>query len=51
VRGEISVAADASKEQILATAKAEENVARHLEGTTLRREIYVPGRLVNLVAN
>ncbi|MEO0605206.1 MAG: class I tRNA ligase family protein, partial [Myxococcota bacterium] len=49
VRGKIKVPASADKDAILATAKADENVARHLEGKTLRREIVVPGRLVNLV--
>ena len=51
LRGSISVPADASKESILETAKADPNVSRHLDGVTLRREIYVPGRLVNLVVS
>lgn len=49
VRGTISVPADAAKETILEAAKADENVARHVEGKEIRREIYVPGRLVNIV--
>ena len=49
VRGKVEIAADATKEQALAAAKADENVQQHLEGKTLRREIVVPGRLVNLV--
>jgi len=49
VRGTISVPADAAKEAILEAAKADENVARHVEGKEIRREIYVPGRLVNIV--
>jgi leucyl-tRNA synthetase len=48
-RGEIEVPADASKEDILALAKAVPNVARHLEGMQVIKEIVVPGRLVNLV--
>ena len=51
VRGKISVASDASKEQVLAAAKADANVARHLAEKTLRREVYVPGRIVNLVVS
>ncbi|MEM1125275.1 MAG: leucine--tRNA ligase [Bacteroidota bacterium] len=51
VRANIDVDASASKDAILALAKAEENVQRFLEGKTLRREIYVPGRIVNLVVN
>ncbi len=50
VRGTIQVAADASKETILEAAKDQENVARFLDGKTIRKEIYVPGRLVNFVA-
>jgi len=49
VRGTISVSADASKEDIIAAGREEENVARHLDGKDIRREIYVPGRLVNIV--
>ena len=48
-RGEIAVARDASKEDILAEAKRVPNVARHLEGMEIIKEIVVPGRLVNLV--
>ncbi len=49
VRGTIYVAPDAAKEEVLAVARAEENVARYLDGGTIRREIYVPGRIVNFV--
>ena len=51
LRGRISVASDAGKDEILARARAEENVARHLEGVSVRKEIYVPGKLVNLVVS
>ncbi|MEE2835547.1 MAG: leucine--tRNA ligase [Myxococcota bacterium] len=50
LRGKISVAPGADKATILAAAKAEPSVARHLEGKTLIKEIVVPGRLVNFVA-
>lgn len=49
LRGRIEVDSAADKDAILAQAKADENVKRHLEGMTLRKEIYVPGKLVNLV--
>ena len=49
VRATIEVAVDADKSTVLAAAKGHENVGRWLEGKTLRREIVVPGRLVNLV--
>ena len=48
-RGQIEVAQDASKEDILAAAKALDTVARQLEGMQILKEIVVPGRLVNLV--
>ncbi len=48
-RGEITVAKDADKDAVLASAKAEVNVARHVEGKEIVREIVVPGRLVNIV--
>ncbi|MCB0869786.1 MAG: leucine--tRNA ligase [Solirubrobacterales bacterium] len=49
VRDRIEVAEGAPEEEILAVAKAAENVARHLEGMTIVKEIVVPGKLVNLV--
>ncbi len=50
VRGTIEVPADAQKERVLEAARQDENVSRHLDGKTMRREIYVPGRIVNFVA-
>ena len=49
MRATIDVAADASKDTILALAKSHEKVVKYLEEGTIRREIVVPGRLVNLV--
>ena len=49
MRGQIDVAADAEQADILDLAKSEENVARHLEAKTVRKEIYVPNKLVNIV--
>ncbi len=48
-RGEVTVPKDADKDTVLAAAKAEPNVARHVEGKEIVREIVVPGRLVNIV--
>ena len=39
---------DAEKEHILAAAKEEENVVKYLENG-VKKEIYVPGKLVNFV--
>lgn len=49
VRGDVTVPADMSKEDILATAKANENVQKYLEGATIKKEIYIPGKLISLV--
>jgi leucyl-tRNA synthetase len=49
MRAEVLMDRDASKEAILACAKANERVAAHLSGKTLVKEIYVPGKIVNLV--
>ena len=51
LRGTIDLPADAGKDAVLAAAKADPNVARHLEGKTIRKEVFVPGKLVNFVAN
>ena len=48
-RTEISVAADADNDTIIATALAHPDVARHTEGKTPKKSIVVPGKLVNLV--
>ena len=49
VRGSIEVGADADKDAILQAAKAEDNVARHIADKTIRKEIVVPDKLVNIV--
>jgi leucyl-tRNA synthetase len=49
LRDRIEAAADASKEELLALARASENVRRHLDGKEVVKEVVVPGKLVNLV--
>jgi len=49
LRGEIQVAADAGEDAIIKAAQTDGKVADHLEGKTVRKTIYVPGRLVNFV--
>ena len=51
LRGQIEVPASASREDIEARARANENVVRFTEGLTIRKVIVVPGKLVNIVAN
>jgi leucyl-tRNA synthetase len=49
LRGQVEVALDAGKDSVLAAARAVPNVAAHLDGASVVKEIVVPGRLVNLV--
>jgi leucyl-tRNA synthetase len=49
VRAQVSVPADADAAALEAAARADEKVAGYLDGTTIRRVIAVPGRLVNFV--
>jgi len=51
LRGTITLPVDTDEETAVAAAKAEENVARHLEGKTIRKVIHVPNRMINFVAN
>ena len=48
-RGEISINAQAGKEQIMEAAQKDENVARFIKDREVVKEIYVPGRLINIV--
>lgn len=48
-RATIDVAADISKEDFMNLAKQDEKVAKYLASGTLVKEIYVPGKICNLV--
>ena len=50
-RGLVSVPVGSDQETILAAAQADKAVARHLDGKTIRKVIYVEGKLLNVVAN
>ena len=49
LRGTVEVAASLAGAELLEAARTEENVARHLAGKTVIKEVVVPGRLVNFV--
>ena len=51
LRDRLEVPADISEDDAKATALDSSRVAVHTEGKQIRRVIYVPGRLVNIVAN
>ena len=49
IRARLDVAADISKEDAIALAKEAQSVAAELAGKNILKEIYVPGKLVNIV--
>ncbi|MGO3691388.1 leucine--tRNA ligase [Marinobacter sp.] len=51
VRAKVDVPADISKADLEALARENESIVRFTEGTTVRKVIVVPGKLVNVVAN
>ncbi|CAG8998110.1 MAG: Leucine--tRNA ligase [Candidatus Celerinatantimonas neptuna] len=51
LRAKLTVPADANQEQVQEQAMADENVHRFTDGKTIRKVIFVPGKLLNIVAN
>ena len=49
IKAKLNIAADAAQEDVLAQAKAEAKVAEAINGMTIVKEIYIKGRLVNIV--
>ena len=49
-RGEIRIPPDADEATAVAAAQAEPSVQRHLDGKSLVRVIYKPGKILNLIA-
>ena len=49
IRAKLTIPADAAKEDVLAMAKADEAIIKAAEGKSIVKEIYVPGKLVNIV--
>ena len=49
VKGTVEIAVDEDKDEALSKAKSVEGVARAVEGKTVIKEIYVPGRIINIV--
>ncbi|MDE4006170.1 leucine--tRNA ligase [Glaesserella parasuis] len=47
VRGKITVSATATEDEVKAIAKADENVAKYLEGVEIVKEIYVPFKMLS----
>jgi leucyl-tRNA synthetase len=51
LRGTIALTKDVAKNDALAAAKSIDSVQKHLEGKTVRKEIFVPGKIVNFVVS
>ncbi len=51
LRAKITVAAQASKEDVEALGLANEAVVKFTDGKSIRKVIYIPGKLLNIVAN
>ena len=49
LRGVVSVPADADKDAVIAAAKEDEKVRSFIADKTIVKEIFVPGRMVNIV--
>ena len=49
VRGTVLLGVSEDKDSALAKAKEVEGVAKFIEGKTIVKEIYVPGKIVNIV--
>jgi leucyl-tRNA synthetase len=49
-RGDAQLPADVCKDDAIATAKAHQRIRAHIDGKVIKREIYVPGKIVNIVA-
>ncbi len=49
VKAKLDIAKDEAKDKVLADAKAEESIAKLIDGKTVVKEIYVPNKLVNIV--
>lgn len=50
VRSRMTIPVDMPKDEVIAFAKADEKIAAAIEGKTIKKEIYVPNKLVNIVA-
>jgi leucyl-tRNA synthetase len=50
LRGHVRVAPDAPEGDVVALARAHQRIATHLAGKTVRKVVYLPGRLLNIVA-
>ncbi|MDD6278466.1 MAG: leucine--tRNA ligase [Oscillospiraceae bacterium] len=50
LRAKLNIAVDSDKDSVIAAALADEKVAESVEGRNIVKQIYVPNKLVNIVA-
>lgn len=50
IRARIPMKPGISQDEALEVAKADENVQKHIEGKTIRKVIFVPDKLINIIA-
>ncbi len=50
VRSRITIPVDMPKDEVIALAKEDEKIKELIDGKQIKKEIYVPGKLVNIVA-
>ncbi len=51
IKTKLNISPDTEQEEVLKIAKADENVAKSIENMNIIKEIYIKGRLVNIVVN
>ena len=51
LRGDIDVAAELDQNEIIAIAKKHPKIAKYLENTSIKKEIYIPKKLINFVVS
>ncbi|GAA5435825.1 leucine--tRNA ligase [Deinococcus aquaticus] len=49
VRGQVTISKSATQDEAMTAARANADVARFIEGKQIVKEIYVPGRIINIV--
>lgn len=49
VRSNLTISADASEDEVLELAKADETIQKYLDGVEIRKVIYIPERILNIV--
>lgn len=49
LRGKVTVAASATDEEIKGAALADEKIRQLIDGMNIKKVVYVPGKLVNIV--